>query len=37
MELNEQQISRYARQIILPEVGGEGQKRLLAARVLSAW
>lgn len=28
------QIRRYARHIILPEVGGEGQARLLAARVL---
>jgi molybdopterin/thiamine biosynthesis adenylyltransferase len=30
----EEQIKRYARQIILPEVGGEGQKKLLQAKVL---
>jgi adenylyltransferase/sulfurtransferase len=34
MELNEEQIERYSRQIILPEVGGEGQKKLLNAKVL---
>lgn len=32
--LDEAAILRYARQIVLPEIGGEGQKRLLAARVL---
>src|SRR6185295_12008918 len=31
MTLSEQQIERWARQIILPEVGGRGQARLLAA------
>ena len=33
-ELTEEQIHRYARHIILDEVGGEGQRKLLAARVL---
>ncbi len=34
MDLTEEQINRYARHILLPEVGGEGQSRLLGARVL---
>ena len=34
MEFTEQQIQRYARHIVLPEVGGVGQKKLLASRVL---
>ncbi len=34
MELTEQQIERYSRQIILREVGGSGQKKLLSSRVL---
>ena len=34
MEFTEDQIQRYARHILLPEVGGEGQARLGAARVL---
>jgi len=32
--LREEQIRRYARHIILSEIGGEGQEKLLAARVL---
>src|SRR2546426_3905684 len=34
MEFTEQQIERYSRHIILPDVGGKGQKKLAAARVL---
>ncbi len=34
MNLTETQIERYSRHIILPEVGGRGQERLLAGRVL---
>jgi molybdopterin-synthase adenylyltransferase len=34
MELTEEQFQRYARHLILDEVGEEGQVRLLAARVL---
>ncbi len=34
MALNDQQVERYSRQIILREVGGGGQKKLLEARVL---
>jgi adenylyltransferase/sulfurtransferase len=32
--LEREQIERYARHILLPEIGGTGQERLLAARVL---
>lgn len=32
--LTEPQIQRYARHIVLPEIGGAGQARLLAARVV---
>lgn len=32
--LNDEQIHRYARHIVLPEVGGRGQEKLLAAKVL---
>lgn len=34
MELTKEQASRYGRHLILPEVGVEGQKKLLRARVL---
>jgi adenylyltransferase/sulfurtransferase len=34
MELNEEQIERYSRQIILSNFGGKGQKKLLEAKVL---
>lgn len=33
-DFTEQQIERYSRQIILPEIGGVGQKKLLNAKVL---
>ncbi len=33
MEFTEEQIQRYSRHIILPEVGGAGQERLLNAKV----
>ncbi|HET8727255.1 MAG TPA: molybdopterin-synthase adenylyltransferase MoeB [Alphaproteobacteria bacterium] len=36
MEFTEDQIHRYARHIILPEVGGIGQRKLLESRVLVA-
>ncbi|MBP2017221.1 adenylyltransferase/sulfurtransferase [Symbiobacterium terraclitae] len=36
MSLTEQEILRYSRHIILPEVGGRGQKRIKAASVLVA-
>jgi len=34
MDFTEDEIQRYARHILLPEVGGEGQARLRSARVL---
>ncbi len=34
MSLNEEKIERYSRQIILPQIGGKGQEKLLASRVL---
>lgn len=34
MNLTEQQIERYSRHIILPEVGGKGQAKLLGGRIL---
>ncbi len=34
MDFSETQIHRYSRHILLPEIGGEGQARLLQARVL---
>lgn len=33
-DMTEAQIRRYARHIVLPEIGGVGQSRLMAARVL---
>lgn len=33
MALSEDQVRRYARHILLPDVGGKGQERLLAGRV----
>ncbi len=33
-EFTDEQIKRYSRQIILPHVGGKGQKKLLQAKVL---
>ena len=33
-ELSDEQVHRYARHILLPEIGGVGQARLLTARVL---
>ena len=34
MNLTNEQIERYSRQILLPNVGGKGQEKLLAAKVL---
>lgn len=34
MQLSKEQINRYSRQIILSEIGGEGQKKLLDSKVL---
>ncbi len=36
MTLSDAQVERYSRQILLPEVGGRGQARLLLARVALA-
>lgn len=33
-DFTEEQIERYSRHILLPEMGGEGQKKLLGARVM---
>lgn len=32
--LSDEQVKRYARNIVLPEVGGKGQRKLLSSRVL---
>ncbi|MGF1609379.1 MAG: ThiF family adenylyltransferase [Kiloniellales bacterium] len=34
MDLSDQQIERYARHLVLPEIGDEGQEKLLQSRVL---
>ncbi len=34
MEFTEEQLKRYSRHIILPEVGGKGQKKIFEAKVL---
>src|SRR5262250_3537991 len=34
MEFTEEQISRYSRHILLPEVGGKGQKKIAKAKIL---
>jgi len=34
--LTEQQVERYSRHILLPEIGGRGQQRLLEAKILVA-
>lgn len=34
LELNPEQLTRYSRHLILPEIGMEGQKKLLRAKVL---
>ncbi|MFA4967083.1 MAG: ThiF family adenylyltransferase, partial [Candidatus Margulisiibacteriota bacterium] len=34
MTLSDKQIERYSRQILLPQVGGKGQEKLLSAKVL---
>ena len=34
MPLTEEEVERYARHIVLPEVGGPGQNRLKASSVL---
>jgi len=34
MEFSEEQITRYSRHILLPEVGGKGQKKIAKAKIL---
>lgn len=34
MEFTEEQINRYSRHILLPEVGGKGQKKIAKSRIL---
>ncbi|MBI5049616.1 MAG: molybdopterin-synthase adenylyltransferase MoeB [Nitrospirae bacterium] len=36
MEFNEEQLQRYSRHIILPEVGGKGQKKIFESKVFIA-
>lgn len=36
MKLDDAQIRRYSRQILLREIGGTGQRKLLSARVQAA-
>ena len=33
-DFSDEQVERYSRHIILPEVGGEGQSKLLESKVL---
>lgn len=35
MALSDQQLERYARHILMPEIGGAGQQKLMAAKVLA--
>ena len=37
VELTAEEIQRYGRHLIMPEVGMEGQKKLKAASVLAVW
>lgn len=32
--LSREQVKRYARQLLIPEIGGRGQEKLLASKVL---
>jgi molybdopterin/thiamine biosynthesis adenylyltransferase len=34
--MDDQELERYARHILLPEIGGAGQNRLLGAKVQSS-
>ncbi len=34
MDFTDDQITRYSRHILLPEVGGKGQKKIAQARIL---
>ena len=36
-ELSDQDLLRYSRHILMPEIGIEGQRRISAARVLMVW
>ena len=37
MSLTDAQLDRYARHIVLSEIGGAGQRRLLSATVAAPW